>query len=238
MLEKYFRTLSKSGYIKKYESKIKAISLKPKSYNLDESVPDERENFGSNDEKIKHIGLRILDCLTSLSDEYKFQYCLAYGTLLGAIRHKGFIPWDDDIDIFMTQSDFDRFLELSHQLPESLKLKVMDVGFFKVMDRSSIVSYDGKRGVAVDIFILKEKPSKLYFYNVHSQRNVSFSTSSFLPFSLAKFESKEFNIPAKTNAILELLYGDFMKLPPEEKRVSHHSKPESINIRRFGDYVD
>ncbi len=73
MLEKYVRTLSKSGYIKKYESKIKAISLKPKSHNLDESVPDERENFGSNDEKIKHIGLRILDCLTSLSEEYKFQ---------------------------------------------------------------------------------------------------------------------------------------------------------------------
>ena len=45
-------------------------------------------------------------------DEHGIEYCLAFGTLLGAIRHGGFVPWDDDIDLFMKREDADRFVEL------------------------------------------------------------------------------------------------------------------------------
>lgn len=63
-------------------------------------------------EQIKQEELSILSFIDSLCRKHDIRYCLAYGTLLGAVRHQGFIPWDDDIDICMPRPDYERFLQI------------------------------------------------------------------------------------------------------------------------------
>ncbi len=62
-------------------------------------------------EEIKETELNILVDFDKLCKENNLYYTLCGGTLLGAIRHKGFIPWDDDIDVLMPRPDYDRLLE-------------------------------------------------------------------------------------------------------------------------------
>jgi len=60
--------------------------------------------------EIQQISLEILNTIATICEENNFRYFLIYGTLLGSIRHQGFIPWDDDIDIMMPRPDYDKLL--------------------------------------------------------------------------------------------------------------------------------
>jgi lipopolysaccharide cholinephosphotransferase len=63
-------------------------------------------------EEIKQIELDILRMFHAFCQENNIRYFLAYGTLLGAIRYKGFIPWDDDVDVLVPREDYDRLIKL------------------------------------------------------------------------------------------------------------------------------
>jgi lipopolysaccharide cholinephosphotransferase len=60
-------------------------------------------------EQRKKISLDLLLAFDSFCQTNGIKYSIAYGTLLGAVRHKGFIPWDDDIDVLLPRSDYERF---------------------------------------------------------------------------------------------------------------------------------
>lgn len=71
-----------------------------------------------NDKQLKHLQDELLILLVELDricNKHNIKYYLAYGTLLGAVRHKGFIPWDDDIDVQMLREDYERFCDVCNK---------------------------------------------------------------------------------------------------------------------------
>src|SRR3954468_21006016 len=71
--------------------------------------------------------LEILEAFDKICRKHNINYWLVCGTLLGARRHGGFIPWDDDLDIAILQSDYDKLmLILKEELPEHLKLQTQE----------------------------------------------------------------------------------------------------------------
>ncbi|MBR1545832.1 MAG: LicD family protein [Prevotella sp.] len=65
-------------------------------------------------QELRSIQMGILDDVHRFCEEQGLRYSLSSGTLIGAVRHKGYIPWDDDIDIYMLRSDYERFLQTYH----------------------------------------------------------------------------------------------------------------------------
>ena len=256
-----------------------------------------------------------LFCLDILKDVHSFcvknniRYSLAYGSLLGAVRHNGFIPWDNDIDIYMLRSDYERFIN-------SYKSDDYELAFFGEKSKyDCLIAYarvfDVKKskaknccwvntdaGVWIDIFPVDVVPqSKQDFENLYQgcykywkkiqSKRVQFShlndvesfakklcmiarkvihlnglnghkmqkkyierirqeaksmdesvsqlavmdngpvehfpASFFSNLCLHEFEDCSFFILVDYKQVLSALYGDYMKLPPPEKRVPHQS---------------
>ena len=65
-------------------------------------------------QELRQIQMGILDEVHRFCEAHGLRYFLSSGTLIGAVRHKGYIPWDDDIDIYMPREDYETFLNTYH----------------------------------------------------------------------------------------------------------------------------
>lgn len=248
-------------------------------------------------EELKEIQLEILNAIDAFCRENGINYWLDAGTLLGAVRHKGYIPWDDDIDIGMLRKDYDKFREsfnLNHDRYRFVCIE-SDKEFYcpygKVMDLHTYMK-DGHADshINVDVFVCDNAPEddrkvdalfkrrdllrKLYYrqvLEVNKNRNIIKRTidqlikvvlnclpkgyflkkiaenaqkytdgkdsraANFMsidrpigPKSIweeyieVEFEGKVYKAPKGYDEWLKILYGDYMKLPPIEQRVTHH----------------
>ena len=249
----------------------------------------------------KRLSFQILCDLDALCHRHNITYYLAYGSLIGAIRHKGFIPWDDDIDLWIPISEYEHFLEVVKNETNYVVLDhIHDIGwsrgFSKVSDKDTIVFHDSEKhrtksryGVSVDIFplfgvkkdaswcnrVLKTRNRIVYLqrYRLGVYRKKSISAifkaiiskvlillkkdemyykqkllrleltesnsqqvgciisvyktkdihdvSCFSETVKVEFEGKMFSAPIGYDRVLRDIYGDYLKLPPIENRVSH-----------------
>ena len=126
------------------------------------------------------------------------KYSLAYGTLIGVMRHQGFIPWDDDIDIYMMRDDYDRF-RLSY-IPQKSYIKLNDCeqnnsyhrSFLKVEDTRTVVIEKSALdyvGISIDVF-----PVDNLCDNIEDSKKLCSSVSLIRRFHMIKTLSFDNNI--------------------------------------------
>ena len=122
--------------------------------------------------EIQKIELNILSYFADICKEYGLRYGLTSGTLLGAVRHKGFIPWDDDIDIVMPRPDYIKFIEIIETGHDRYKVKTPYNGqgyiyeYAKLMDTNTVLIEDPdglnlKMSVYIDVFPVDGLPENV-----------------------------------------------------------------------------
>ena len=129
-------------------------------------------------ENVKQVQARLIemaDTVTGIFDRHGIRYMIAYGSLLGAVRHQGFVPWDDDFDLYLFDEEYDRAMEiLREELPDDLIVhdRLTDPLYWKswscLRDLKTEVHCSlheddnafGYRGLSVDLFRLKTMPRR------------------------------------------------------------------------------
>lgn len=247
-------------------------------------------------EEIKKVELSILEFIDAICRNNNIKYFLAYGTLLGAVRHVGFIPWDDDVDIYMLREDYMKFIKITsehqdkrYQMLSSYNDPLYYYEFAKVVDNKTKINVKNvkenpKEGVWVDIFPLdsvsnyiklqksiinisvacrilsvykrfpSEKRNKVFYplwfvsklvgprfflkiteklaMGGHNDEMVGYMASMgvnhfYFPkrwcdrTCVVEFEGNKYPAFEQYDEYLKYQYGDYMQLPPEDKRISH-----------------
>lgn len=192
---------------------------------------------------VQTVVLRLLKAMNEICSRHNIPFWLEYGTLLGAIRHQGFIPWDNEADVGMMRDDFNRFEKIAvSELPQDIffQTKETDPAYeaassyivAKLRDKYSNYTEFERRnpevkwhnGIQVDIFVydgvvLDDTPCYVNaFEGIFTNYNSYYLTEEIEYLQEVSFEGERFFIPTGYDTYLRRNYGDYMTLPPESDR--------------------
>ena len=211
--------------------KIKMTELK---LCIDEKFYEEEERDGYVvDKKAKQIWAVELDLLNELLNvckKYEIEVYAFAGTLLGAVRHKGFIPWDDDVDVCMTRENFERLLNIADkefQYPYFLQTALNDRKFFlgyarlRNSETTGVIQWNRSpeynNGIYIDIFVLDGYIESKIKYKVQMVRK------EIIGFILRTYYSKTMPKPFLKKAVFLLACRIFPKMIPYEWAVKRYN---------------
>lgn len=218
--------------------------------NLYQQFPDLRETGRTETEQVHIVLLRMLRIFDAICKKQDIDYWLDYGTLLGAIRHKGLIPWDYDMDIGILRTDYELFIQKGiADLPSDMFFQNKDTDPHitpytpfveaRLRDRYSKLIYEETsgdyevinwhNGINIDFFVYDWDAQHDCFSNNYERilRNCSvylkYDEVEYL--DEAELMGTMFPIPAGYHPYLERCYGNYMELPPPEERIARDIAP-------------
>lgn len=164
----------------------------------------------------QQIALGVLNFFADYCENNNIRYSLAYGTLLGAVRHKGFIPWDDDVDVMMLREEYEKFISRydndSHSYYKLLSMHTNRDYFAplaKMYDDRTIVHQEYGQieripyGVYIDIFIVDKLPNNIQEASLFYKKSQRMRTAWGL--SVRKFSAPSRNLLRRVTAALLMI---------------------------------
>lgn len=192
--------------------------------------------------KVWAVQMELLVYFDNLCRQHNLRYFVDYGTLLGAVRHKGFIPWDDDIDVVMFRDEYEKLKMIAQDTVSSpfffqnSYTDLMIWAFSKLRDsRTSAIEFPNfpaefHQGIFIDIFPLDDAPDGAGMKPVVHQMQREIWMSIVDPEGLKEVIDKGHTLAMNTGILLELMnmpLRDRMKMF-EEFNVSQFGKSESV----------
>ncbi|MCP4319022.1 MAG: LicD family protein [Hyphomicrobiales bacterium] len=199
---------------------------------IERLFPDRREEGDTTLRQCQLVMVRMLKIFDHICARESISYWLTAGTLIGALRHGGMIPWDCDIDVGMTAEDLQAFTQCTDQLPSDIFFQSMQTDPYhvtalcKLRDRHSNY-YESQQqnphskshnGLQVDLICYHQNDrGKL----VNPFRMTDYDRSEIFPLTRIAFEGSLLLAPTNPDRYIRRRYGDYMKLPPPDERLPH-----------------